>query len=808
MNTMDALRFDLRDALRAARKSPGYTTLVVLTFAVGLGAATAVYSMIRTLLLAPLPFRAAHQLVVLQTEHGGTRGRVSMRELQDLRSGTSVFTDIAAHVPPGGGYTMSDGAGPPYEASALLVASNFFSVLGVPLARGTMWPESFDRERNFGVVFSHALYRQRFGNDPAVFERTLTLDGAPNYRVFGTTPAGFDYPLRTDLYRSIFINPNLPNLEDRSVRNVIGLGRLRADISREAAQAALRSFSSRLAAQYPNSNRGYSIVLTPLRESYVGEARPHLIVLGAAVLLVLLMACTNASNLLLARALQREEELSMRGALGADRARLVQHLLVEAVVLAVAGGVLGSLFAYLGVALVGTMVRHELPSWMALSVDAPAIAFAFTLALVTGILAGTIPAVRLSGSRSLEVIRAGGRGAVGSRRRRALSASLVVAELAFAVVLLTATQSVTATFLRLMRQDPGFRSDELLTFRINLPWFLYDGPRTDQFHRSVLDGLAALPGARGAALSTDLPLIVPRGDRPRFAVVAEGQDLTAQERNPLIRSSVVSPGYFELLGIELARGRAFTEFDRLNTTRVAMLSERTAQRLWPGQDALGKRIRFAADTVWMEVIGVVADIRRDHTGEPEFELHRSSLQVPTANAHYAVRFESNAQAQVRAAEEVVWATDPLQPAWDFRTLQLRRDEQLWRERTSVALFASFALIALLLAVGGVYGLCSFGVAQRTREFGVRLVLGARGARLLGSVLVETSRIAAVGLVAGLAAAALAGVMLRRLLPVLGSADWTGLLSSTLLLSATALLAAAIPALRAARVDPATALRDG
>jgi predicted lysophospholipase L1 biosynthesis ABC-type transport system permease subunit len=255
------------------------------------------------------------------------------------------------------------------------------------------------------------------------------------------------------------------------------------------------------------------------------------------------------------------------------------------------------------------------------------------------------------------------------------------------------------------------------------------------------------------------------------------------------------------------RGRDFNELDRVNTARVVLLGERTANRLWPGQDPLGKRIRFAVDTLWMEVVGVVSDIRRDHTGEPEFEVYRSSLQSPPANVHYAVRFSGNARAQVRAAEQVVWAADPLQPTWDFRTLQLRYDELLWRERTSVALFGAFALIALLLAVSGVYALCSFGVAQRTREFGVRLALGARATRLLGGVLVETGRIAVVGLLAGVTASALVTLLLRSLLPVLGAPDWLGLFSIALLLGATALLAAALPALRAARVDPAIALRN-
>ena len=807
---MQGWRQDLRYAARTLRKQPGFTAIVVCTLALGIGANTAVFSFVNALLLRPLPYRDADRLVRITALRDREEGRFSMLELQDMRAQVSAFESIGAYIP-GAQYNYS-GDGAPEEFSAMLATREFFEVMGVPLLHGTVWPVEYDRERNFGVVLTHEVWKRRFGGDPAVLGRKITLDAAPFYTIYGVLPPNFNFPANTQLFRSIAISRFLPNYEARDKRNVYAVARLKPGASIGQARTELEAFGRRLAETWPDINKGMTFGVRPLRELTVGDVRPYLWLLLAAAGFVLLIACVNVVNLLLTRSLGREREIAIRTALGAERGRLIRQLLTEALLLAGSGGLLGLGVAWGCVRGLKALIRAELPTWVTIDLDWRVLVFTLAASLLAGLLAGLAPALQASKPDLNELLKEGAKGSQGGRQR--LRKALVVIEIALAMLLLIGAGLLTQSFRRLQQADLGFNPDRLLTMRVALPWRKYNdaqgAERQREFFRQLLDRLAGLPGAASASMTSNLPLSAERQEgKLTFAV--EGQSADERQRNPFANDLRVSPNYFQAMGIRLIAGRSLSETDTAATERVVVISQRLAERAFPGGNPIGQRLLLGAlfsEAVRATIVGVVSNVKHDAiAGEDGLDLYSSYLQLGDSNMYLLIRTTVPPASLISAATQAVWAGDPEQSTYNIVTMEERIADTIWQRRLAGALFLFFAGLALALAAVGIYGVMAYMVGQRTREIGIRLSLGAEPRDVMRMIFRQGAALLGLGLAIGALAALLGGRLIESLLYGVRSADPAVYLAVSVPLALVALLACWLPARRATRIDPLQALRQ-
>lgn len=815
---MESLLRDLRLALRSAWRRRGASALIIGTLALGIGANVAIFGIISGTLLRPLPFRDADRLVQIGSIRGGEPGPISMREIEDLREQAQSFERIAAYVG-GSQYSLRGKAGPE-KPRAILMTHDLFAVLGVPLRDGGPWPESFDRERSFGIVLSNELWRRQFDANANVVGTTVSLDASPfftpSYQIYGVVPEGFDFPARVELYRSIYISRAFPNLDSRTARNAYGVARLRPGVTIESARREVEDIARRIAALHPQSNEGVVPSVTALRDVYVGGIRSYVYILAMAGALVLVIAATNTASMLLSQLLAREGELAIRHALGASRWRLARQLLAESVSLAMGEAILGTALAYPLLHGITSLIRFDVPTWMTLDIDVRVLAFAVALALIVGILVGLVPIARLEAGRLGETIRSIGRGAVGGLRQHRVRSALVIAQVALSVALLVGAGALGRTFVSLLRANPGFDDRNLLTFQVSLPWTYPDAEKI-RFQQRVLQELAAMPRVSGSALNANLPLTaVAQPDRGLLEV--EGQPEEDGVRNPYVDFQRVSEGYFALMGIPVLAGRTFAEVDADSSSpRVAAVSERLAARLWPGdaQRVVGRRIRRAASALvtsaeptWVTVVGVARDVRADSLdGEGGYDVYLSARQYPDGWTHFLARTHGDPMGYVERAKQAVWSVDAGQAVFDIKPMRERVLDTAWRHRLASALFGVFAAVALLLAATGIYGVTSYVVRQRTREIGVRIALGAQRAEVIRDVIRGAVRLVAIGTLLGAIAAIVLSRLMASLVSGVASTDVLVLSGVVITLLLTAFAAALIPALRASRVDPIVALRS-
>jgi len=801
---------DLQYSVRSLRKHPGFTLVVIITLALGVGVNSAIFSFINAFLLRSLPYREPERLVRITSVRANEEGRLSMLELKDLREQTNVFESVAPYIP-GAQYNYS-GDGPPEELSAVLVSREFFSVLGIPALQGTTWPESHDLERNFGIVLSHDLWRRRFGGDPNVLGRKITLDAAPFYTIYGVMPPEFNFPSDTQLFRSIAINPRLPNYTDRDARNVYALARLRPGISVEQANAELDNLSGRLAQDYPNINTGLSFRLKPLRDFYVGEVRPYLWLVFGAVGFVLLIACTNVASLLLGRSVGRRREIAVRTALGASRLRLIRQLLTECMLLGLLGGLIGLASAWLCVPLLSSLIRVQLPAWIKVGIDWRVLIFTLTLSLLAGLMAGLAPAWQTSRPDINELLKEGARGS--STSSHFVRQGLVVAQIALALVLLIGAGLMVKSFIRLQRTELGFKPDNLLTMRVALPWRKYadkEGPEKQrQFFQQLLQRLAAVAGVEAAALTSNLPLSgETKEGKTTFTI--EGQSAAEQQRNPYLNDLRVSPDYLRAMGIPLLRGRFLTEFDTTKSERVGVISHRFADLAFPGEDAIGKRLKVGgvdSKAEWTNIVGIVGDVKHEQiASDGGLDLYASYQQVLDANMYIVLRTKVPPLTVADQATREVWASDPEQSTFNIVAMDTRVADTIWQQRMSGTLILTFAGLALVLSAIGIYSVMSYVVSQRTRELGIRIAMGATRRDVLRLIIFQGFKLIAFGVGIGLLGAFAVTRIMRGLLYAVSSTDPLTFLIVPLFLTAVAIIACFIPAHRATRVDPLVALRN-
>lgn len=806
---MRGLLSDLRHAARGLRRSPGYTAAAGLTFTLGIGATTAIFSVVQGVLLRPLPYPEPDRLTAVYSLADGSLSTVSPPDFVDWRSGADRFSRMAAWHRTQLTLVTDRGAELLTGARA---TPGFFEVLGVSPALGRGFRPEEERPGTDAVaVLGHALWRDRFGADPGIVGRTVRLDGTAR-RIVGVMPAGFEFPTDAALWvpRS-FSADDLAT--QRGAHYLQVLGRLRPDVTLEEANAQLEAIAARLAAAFRDSNTGYSATAMPLREAIVGDVRPALLVLFGAVGLVLLLACANVAGLGLARAVDRERDLAVRAALGAGRGRLLALGLAEALVLAAVGAAAGLLMARWGTDLILALRPDELPRVAEVRLDGSVAAFTAGCAVVAGLIAGLLPALRISRSGNLpRRLKEAGRGLGGGSGAR-LRRLLVAGQIAVAVVLLSGAGLLMRSFLNLQDVDPGFRTERVLTFEISLPDEYEEEPaRARAFAEGLLDRLRGGPGVEAAGGVFGLPL-----SGMAYGISVELLDGSAAYAGPgeeqVVQVRVATPGYFEAMGIPVLRGRGFLATDREDSPTVAVLSESAAELLWPGRAPLdhslelGTTFGLGGPRAGGRVVGVVPDVRHYGLDEaPPPVVYVAHAQFPVDVLSVALHTAGDPRGLEGLAREAVRELDPAVAVDDVRTLGELVTASVGERRFYMALLGAFAGLALALAAIGIYGLVAYTVRRRTGELGLRIALGADRKDILRLVLRQAVVLGLVGVGAGvLGALALTGT-LRGLLFDLSPRDPATVAAGAALLFVAALLAAWLPARRAAAVDPNVALR--
>jgi len=822
---METLWLDLRYSARGLLKKPLGAFIVVLTLALGIGANTAVFSFVDALLLTSLPFKDSERLAQVASLRGNESGLVSTLEVADFNREAKLFEGFAASRSTQ--YNIAEG-GQAEVVFASMNTYNLFELLGVRPIHGETWQASVDRTRSNVAVLSHRLWQRRYGGDPSLVGRTITMDGAP-YHVAGILPPGFNFPVNTDVYRR---SPP-GDYDNRGIRQSAVIAKLNPGVTIAQAQAEIDAIARQWEQTYPETNAGLRFRVEPLRDLWLGKAGQYLWLSLGAVGLVLLIACANVAGLLLSRALAREKEVAVRAALGASRARIARLLLTESLLLATCGGLSGLLLAFWGVELLSALMRIELPEWIDIGIDFRVLGFTFAVSTLAGGLAGLFPALQASKTCLNESLKDGARGLSGAAPQRNLRAALVVAEIALAVVLLAGAGLLLQSFRRLQQVDAGFDAGNLLTLQIDPPYTRYNRvEQTAPYYRRVIAEIEALPGVESAAVNDSLPLSVQeaQGSANRTVVYVEGQSIEEQRRAPYVNLQIISPGYLRAMKIPLIGGRAFDEHDSTNSTMVALVSERMAASFWPGrpaQAAIGARVRLsklganynpliATDPQqpqtgaepWFTIVGVTGDVKQASlAGEAGLDFYVSTEQFFAPEAFVVVRSKGDAPSMLPAVRRAISGIDPELGVYDVAMMEERLNNTIWRQRLVGILFSVFAALALLLASVGVYGVMSQAVGQRAREMGVRMALGARPRDVLRLILSEGLKLALAGAGIGLLCALPLARGVSHLLYGVRANDPVIFFGVALALLGAALLACWFPARRATRVDPMIALRS-
>ena len=805
---MEVLAQDLRYALRQLRKSPGFTSVAIITLALGIGATTAIFSVVHTVLLHSAPYARSAELVAISEKGPATEpdetGEVSPGDFTDWQAQAPVFAGMAAYQS-WEFHALTGGGSDPDEVWASPVTRNLFQVLGVNAFLG----RSFAPDDTQAMMLSHQYWRSHFASDPRILGKPLALDGKL-YRVIGIAPPDFEFPAaNAQMWTPLTFSPaDRANHEDRRLSVV---ARLNPGVTLRKAQAVMDTVATRQAAQYPKSNSGWSAPVAPFKSTEVrGTLRDTILALLGAVVFMLMIACTNVASMLLARGTARQGEIAVRAALGAGRSRLVRQLLVESVLLTVAAGIGSVMLAYLGLAAIISLVpKYNLVETQALnhiSMNLPAFGFAAALSLLTGIGVGLLPALRASRIDISEWLKEHGL-RVGAGKTR-LQGALVTCEIALALVLLVGAGLMVQSFRRLSATPTGFDPDHLLTVRVPLMKYKYSPPQSADFYGGVLERIRNIPGVKSAGMANNLPFT---GFHVTLAIPSPPNSPGGPGGTIGFAGLSVSPGYFQAMGTPFVEGRDFTEAEnRIDAPCVRIVNQALARLYWPGEDAVGQRLPGVCPKgLAATIVGVVADSKQESVeSQAQPELYEPYAQHPFASflVTFAIRTASDPLDVAMAVRQAVQRIDNDQPVIQLRTMQEVISESIWRQHISASVLGVFAAIALLLAAVGIYGVIAYSISRRTHEFGIRSALGATRREVLGLVLRQGLRLTLIGLVAGTILSLGLTRTLRSLLFGVTSTDLVTFAGVIVLLVITALLACYIPARRAANVDPIVALR--
>jgi putative ABC transport system permease protein len=802
---MESVVQDVRFALRTLRKSPLFTFTVIATLAVGIGANTAIFSFVDVLLLRPLPYSSPDRLVAIWEDFSSRGGPAqewfTPPDFADVRDRARALDEVSLY----NGWTPNlTGSGEPERITGAIVSANYFSLLGVAAAVGRTFATEDTENDGRVIVLSDALWQRRFGGDRGVLGTTISLNGDP-FTVIGVMPESFRPPLLpADLWR-----PATPATFSagcgRGCYVMRVLGRIAPDATIERARADLESVANGIREAFPGEKAGFTFAVVPLAEQLAGPVRPALLALLGAVGLLLLIACVNIANLLLARAGGREREVALRLAIGAGRIAIVRQLLIESVVLALVGGAAGVLLAFWGVEGLVALSPAGTPRIDEVAVDGRIFGFALLLSAATGVLFGLVPALHLSRPDLARTLREGGPRASGVRRR--VRNALVVSEMAIALTLLAGAGLLMKSFLRLQAVDPGYRPENVLTVNMLLPRLSYpEVPQFTAFYDELLGRLRRRPGVVTVGATSILPL---SGNNSDVGFLIEGRPLPADRTEaPVAWYRQVTEDYFAAIGMRIVRGRGFTERDRADAPPVVVINETMARRYWPNEDPIGKRINERGpDDPWVSIVGIVADSRHNGIDQaPLVEMYLPFQQRPARVMTLVLRTTGDPLTLVPAVREEVRATDPELPLGVTSSMEQLVSDAVALPRLYLSFFAFFATVALLLASIGIYGVTAHAVSQRTQEIGIRMALGAQSADVVRMMVRQTMMLVGLGLVVGLALAFALSDTLTTLLFELSPTDPSTYALIAALLALVAFVATWLPARRATRVDPIVTLR--
>jgi putative ABC transport system permease protein len=793
---------DSRFSLRSLLKRPGFTAIALLALALGIGANTAIFSLVNAVILQPLPYRDPDRLIsVYGTRNRSTQGSVGPTDFLDYRSQNKTFEQFAAS-----GSMMLPmnltGSGEPERLNASIITGNYFDTFGVRPALGRGFSlENEKTGQDHVTVLSHAFWQTRFGGDPNIVNKTINLDGKA-YEVLGVMPAEVVLPQPAQLWVPINFDAD-PEMKMRNARFLRGIGRLKEGVTLDQAQTDTDLIAAQLEQQYPDSNTGWSLRLIPLREILVGGSRTMLFILFGAVGFVLLIACANVANLLLVRAAARQKEIAMRTALGASRLRIIRQMITESLLLAIFGGALGALLAVAGVKLLVSLGEDNIPRTANVKIDATVLAFTLLISLATGLLFGLAPAIRTMKENLVDALKDGIRGGSEATVKNRTRSLLVVFESAIAVMLLIAAGLLIRSLVALQNVDPGFDPNNVLTLRVDLPRQKYNTPeKASNFFEQLETRVAGLPGVEAVGLITDLPLSGEARDMP-YRV--EGRPATSDIAFVDFRR--VNKNYFSAMRIPLRRGRNFTEQEVRQSDKAIVVSQAFVDSVFPNEEALGKRL-----IIWSgirnepyEIIGIVGDTRyQSLQGEPS-----ATMYVPTREllfVNLVIRTQGDPLSLVGGVRKEVNALDPDQPIAAIRPMTEWVAMSAAGARYRTTLLGLFALLAMILAATGIYGVMSYSVAQRTQEIGVRMALGARPLDVLKLVVRQGMMLALIGVIVGLAGALALTRVMSSLLFGVTERDPITFVAVAALLIVVAFISCFVPAHRATRVDPLIALR--
>jgi putative ABC transport system permease protein len=808
-NVVKDLGRDLRYGLRMLWKNPGFTAVAVIALALGIGANSAIFSVVNTVLLRPLPYKDSERLVMVwedATKYGYPRDTPAVANYIDWRDQNQVFESMAAIADQSFNLTN---AGDPERIEGRRVSTNLFKLLGVNPQIGREFTAEEDQpEANRVVILSHALWQRRFAGDVNIVGKVVTLD-AQSHTVVGVMPAWFQFPSReSELWVPIAFTSQQAASRGNHYLEVVA--RLKHGISVQQAQSEMNTIAARLQQQYPEQNSDLGAAVVPLHEQVVGDIKPALLILLGAVGLVLLIACANVANLLLARAAVRQKEIALRVALGASRWRLIRQFLTESILLATLGGGLGLALSLAGLKLLTGFIPNDISQLKAITLDAGVLEFTLLVSMLTGLIFGLVPAMQASIFNPNETLKEGGRDSSSGSRGNRIRGLLVVAEVAVSLILLIGAGLLINSFLRLRNVDAGFRTDNLLTMKIVLPKLKYpDVARRSSFYADVIRRVEALPGVGSAAVTTNLPLYK-QGNS--VGITIEGRPAPEPGKELIVVTRVISPKYFHTMGIPVLKGRPFGSADTSKSPGGVVISETMARRYWPGEDPVGKRLspgrQPESPDEWFQIIGVVKDVRQfELNADPKPQMYLSSEQVGFFQPRdLVVSTKVDPLSLAATVRKTVWDVDKDQPVSNIRTMNDIVSESVARQRFSMLLLGVFAGIALLLAAVGIYGMMSYSVTQRRNEIGIRMALGAQKSDVLKLTVGGGLKLVLIGVGCGLGGAFMLTRLMSSLLFGVGATDPGTFITISAILVSVALLASYIPARRATKVDPLTALR--
>jgi putative ABC transport system permease protein len=797
---------DLRYAARALRRAPGYAVISIVTLALGIGATTIVYSVVDGILLRPLPIRDPDRVVLAREFINGSEASVSWASYEDWEKRQTSFSHIAAWR---GVFTNLTGFGDARRVNARQMTWNMLTTLGVTPVVGRDFTAADDQpDVQRTAIISYRFWRREMGGDASALGRTITLDDVP-VTVIGVLPPEFTIAREEDVFlpfRNFLSGPARGMLMNRGNHfGLAAIARLKDGVSIETARAEMAGIARQLELEYPNTNSGNSAVVRPFFDVLVAEARPMLFVLLGAVAAMLLIACVNLANLMLARAAGRSQEMAVRRSLGAGRLRIVRQMLTESILLSILGGSLGVALAYGGFEALVALLPPNQPRIHVIQIDWRVMSVAAIVSIATGVLFGLIPALQAASGKTLTLLRSArvtGTAATSTAQRRAL----LVAEVALAVILVTGAGLMLRTMNNLLSIETGFTSDQVVMASAQLP-NRYDAPRRRIFVAQVLETLDSAPGVTGAAFTNSVPI---DGSNWGSIFIVEGQPVPERSQLPAAAWTTVTERYFDTMGIRLLRGRTFTATDTESSPMVAVVNQTFARRFFGDNNPIGARVKQGwpeDQTPWREIVGVVNDVRVNGLqDDSRLQVYLPFVQTPSSFGSFVVRSGGDAAAVMRTVESAVRRADPNLPLFNVRTIEQVIQADVGNARLTMVLLIGFAALALLMAAIGVFGVTAYQVSQRTHELGVRLALGAHPSSVLALVLKQEMGACLIGIGIGLAGAWFLSSLLETLLFGVAARDTLTLSVATFVLLGVTTIACVIPARRATRVDPATALR--